>query len=241
MEKYLGEALAAGIIRPFSSPAGAGFFFVGRKDGSLHQCIDYRGMNDITIKNWCPLPLMTTAFKLLPGATTFTKLDLCNAYHLVRIREGDKWKTAFNTSTSHWEYLVMPFGLTNAPAVFQGLVNDVLRDMINHTYSYSPKARRNTPLMSTKCYVACSRTDCSSKRRNAEFSCSSTRNIQYGSREGLVVEWPKPTDRKTLQRFLVFANFYRRFTVVSQPPSPTTLLPRSTSAGIKRRRDHSRN
>ena len=61
----------------------------------------------------------------------FSKLDLRNANYLVCIREGKEWKTAFNTATGHWEYLVMPFGLTNVPTVFQGLVNDVLRDMIS--------------------------------------------------------------------------------------------------------------
>ena len=83
------------------------------------------------MKNRYPLPLLSSAFELLQGATVFTKLDLRNAYHLVRIREGDEWKTAFNTPTGHYEYLVMPFGLTNAPAVFQALVNDLLRDMID--------------------------------------------------------------------------------------------------------------
>ncbi|KAL2094482.1 hypothetical protein ACEWY4_009201 [Coilia grayii] len=126
IEEYIADSLAAGIIRPSSSPAEAGFFFVGKKDGSLRPCIDYRGLNDITIKNRYRLPLLTTAFELLQGATVFTKLDLRNAYHLVRIREGDEWKTAFNNPNGHYEYLVMPFGLTNAPAVFQGLVNDVL-------------------------------------------------------------------------------------------------------------------
>lgn len=69
--------------------------------------------------------------KDLQGVTIFSKLDLRNAYNLVRIREGDEWKTAFNTHLGHFKYLVMPFGLTNAPAVFQALVNNVLRDFIN--------------------------------------------------------------------------------------------------------------
>ncbi len=74
---------------------------------------------------------MSSAFERLQGASIFTKLDLRNAYHLVRIREGDEWKTAFNTPRGHFEYLVMPFGLSNSPAVFQALVNDVLRDMVD--------------------------------------------------------------------------------------------------------------
>lgn len=78
-----------------------------------------------------PLPLIDSAFASLHQAPIVTKLDLRNAYHLVRIREGDEWKTAFNIPIGHFEYLVMPFGLTNAPAVFQGLVKEVLRDMLN--------------------------------------------------------------------------------------------------------------
>ena len=131
MDSYIRDSLASGFIRPSTSPAGAGFFFVGKKDGSLRPCRDYRGLNKITIRNRYPLPLMSSAFDLLQGAVVFTKLDLRNAYHLVRIRRGDEWKTAFNTPSGHYEYQVMPFGLTNAPAVFQALINDCLRDMIN--------------------------------------------------------------------------------------------------------------
>lgn len=83
------------IIRPSSSPAGAGFFFVDKKDKTLRPCIDYLGLNDITIKNRYPLPLISSAFEFLQGATIYTKLNLRN--HLVQIREGDEWKTAFNT------------------------------------------------------------------------------------------------------------------------------------------------
>lgn len=69
----------------------------------LSDHADYRGLNKITIKNKYPLPLMSTAFDLIQGATVFTKLDLWNAYHLVCIREGDEWKTAFNTPNGHYE------------------------------------------------------------------------------------------------------------------------------------------
>ena len=117
---------------PLHVPCWSRFFCVGKKEGGLRPCIDYSGLNKITICNRYPLPLISTAFDLLQGATIFSKLDLRNAYHLVRIRKGDEWKTAFNTPSGHYEYQVMPFGLTNAPAVFQALINDVLRDMINH-------------------------------------------------------------------------------------------------------------
>lgn len=124
MEKYISESPFAGIIRASSSPVSAGFLFVEKKK-------DKTLLNKITVKNKYPLPLLTSAFELLQGVTIFSKLDLRNAYNLVRIREGDEGKSAFNTHLGHFEYLVMPFSLTNAPAVFQALVNDVLRDFIN--------------------------------------------------------------------------------------------------------------
>ena len=104
--------------------------FVQKKDGSLRPCIDYRGLNNI--KNKYPLPLINAAFAPLQRAHIFTKLDLRHAYHLVRFREGNEWKTAFKTPLEHFEYRVMLFGLTNAPAVYQALVNDVFRDLLNN-------------------------------------------------------------------------------------------------------------
>ena len=131
MENYIRDSLAAGLIHPSSSPVGTGFFFVKKRDGTLRPCIDYRGLNTITVKDKYPLPLIDSAFVPLRDASVFSKLDLRNAYHLVRVHPGDEWKTAFNTPLGHFEYQVMPFGLSNAPAVFQALVNDVLRDMLN--------------------------------------------------------------------------------------------------------------
>ena len=92
--------------------------FVSKKGGGLRLYIDYRGLNRITIKDRTPLPLISETLDRLRRAKRFTKLDLKDAYHRLRIRKGDEWKTAFRTRYGHFEYCVMPFGLSNAPATF---------------------------------------------------------------------------------------------------------------------------
>lgn len=131
MEEYIEEALHQGYIRPSTSPA-ASSFFVAKKDGGLRPCINYRALNKSTVKFHYPLPLVPAALEHLRGVTVF-KLDLRSAYNLIRIREGDKWKTAFMTPTGHHEYLVMPYGLENAPSVFQDFMHEVLREYL-HRY-----------------------------------------------------------------------------------------------------------
>ncbi len=159
MEKYISDSQAAEIIRPSSSPLGVGFFLADKKDKTLRPCIDFRGLNNITVKNKYPQPLINSAFELLQDARIFTKLDLRNTYHLVRIKEGDEWKTACDTPLGHYEYLVMPFGLTNAPAVFQALINDVLCDFLNHfvfvylmTFSNFLETQKNKSPTYTRCW-----------------------------------------------------------------------------------------
>ena len=242
MEKYLTDSVHSGIIRPSTSPVGAGFFFVAKKDKTLRPCIDYRGLNQITVKNRYPLPLINSAFELLQEATVFSKLDLRNAYHLVRMREGDEWKTAFNTPLGHFEYLVLPFGLSNAPAVFQALVNDVLRDYLNRFFfvylddilifsrtleEHHQHVRQVLQrLLENKLYV---------KAEKCEFHTDSIPFLGYIVERGqmraapekiqAVTSWPRPTSRKQLQRFLGFANFYRRFIRnYSQLAAPLTRL-----------------
>lgn len=242
MEKYIKESLDAGIIRTSSSPVGAGFFFVAKKDGTLRPCIDYRGLNQITVKNKYPLPLLSSAFEPVQGATIFSKLDLRNAYHLLRIRDGDEWKTAFKTPLGHFEYLVMPFGLCNAPACFQALINDVLRDYLNIfifvylddilIYSKSlPEHQRHVRLvlqrlLENRLFV---------KAEKCEFHQPSVTFLGHVLEAGqvrpskdkikAVLEWPVPETRKQLQRFLGFANFYRRFIRnYSQTALPLTAL-----------------
>ena len=127
LREYIDENLANGFIRPSKSSAGAPVLFTPKPDGTLRLCVDYRGLNSMTIKNRYPLPLIDEILDRLSGAQVFTKVDVKNAYYRLRIREGDEWKTAFRTRYGLFEYLVMPFGLTNAPASFQSYINWVLR------------------------------------------------------------------------------------------------------------------
>ncbi|KAJ1582728.1 hypothetical protein NDA12_001768 [Ustilago hordei] len=130
LRRYLDENLEKGFIRPSKSPARSPVLFVPKKDGGLRLCVDYRGLNEITVKNRAPLPLIEEQLFLLRKARIYTKLDLRAAYNLIRIAKGDEWKTAFGTQLGLYEYLVMPFGLANAPAHFQSFINDIFRDII---------------------------------------------------------------------------------------------------------------
>ena len=96
-KKYLCKMLAEGKIVHSKYPAGAPILFVPYPDGRLRLCVDYRQLNILTILNKYPLPLMTELRERVAGATLFSKLDLKDRYHLIRIRKGDEWKTAFRT------------------------------------------------------------------------------------------------------------------------------------------------
>ena len=89
-----------------------------KKDGSLHLCVDFRGLNRISKKDHYPLLLISNLLDSPCKARVYSKIDLHYAYHLVRIADGDEWKTAFRTRYGSFEWSVMLFGLTNAPAAF---------------------------------------------------------------------------------------------------------------------------
>ena len=131
LQKYLDKNLKKGFIRKSQSSAGYPILFIPKKDGSLRLCVDYRKLNDITVKNRYPLPNISELQDRLSGAQWFTKLDLRGAYNLIRMKPGEEWKTAFRTRYGHYEYTVMPFGLTNAPATCQEVINDALREYLD--------------------------------------------------------------------------------------------------------------
>jgi hypothetical protein len=116
LRKYLDDNMAKGFIRKSESRAAYPILFVPKKDGELRLCVDYRKLNDITVKNRYPLPNIEELQQRLQGAKWFTSIDLRGAYNLIRMKAGEEWKTAFRTRYGLYEYIVMPFGLTNALA-----------------------------------------------------------------------------------------------------------------------------
>jgi hypothetical protein len=130
--KFLKEQEAKGYIRPSISPYASPFFFIQKKDSKLCPVQDYRHINDITISNQYPLPLITKLLTDLSGTSIFTKLDIRDGYNNIRIKEGDEHKAAFKTKYGLYEPLVMFFRLKNSPATFQNMMNYKYCDVIDY-------------------------------------------------------------------------------------------------------------
>ena len=131
LKGFIEENLKSGRIRHSKSPMASPFFFVDKKDIlDLRPCQDYRELNEGTVKDTYPFPLISDLMDKLKGAKYFTKLDIRWGYNNIRIREGDEWKAAFRTNRGLFEPLVMFFGLCNSPATFQTMMNEIFHDLI---------------------------------------------------------------------------------------------------------------
>ncbi|KAL0164208.1 hypothetical protein M9458_039961, partial [Cirrhinus mrigala] len=193
--EYIAEALSQGFIQPSTSPAASSCFFVGKKDGGLHPCINYRQLNSQIRQQPYPLPLVPAALEELCGAQIFTKLDLRSAYNLVRIRAGEEWKTAFVTPTGHYKYRVTLFGLSISPSVFQTFMN--LAKHRQHVQQVLHKLRKHSLYLKIE--------KCDSWGTSMPRACRWIRGKSPPYRNG------HNLSVKELQCFLGFSNFYRRF------------------------------
>jgi len=106
-------------------------FFVGKKDSSKRIVIDYRNLNDQMVKNNYPLPLITELINNMGSKKVFTKIDLRWGFNNMRIKKRDEWKGAFIMHIGSFEPTVIFFGITNSPTMFQAMMNEILRDLIN--------------------------------------------------------------------------------------------------------------
>ena len=201
-------------------------FFVRKKDGKKRMVQDYRYLDEWTVKNNYPLPLILDVLENIGTKKVFIKIDLRWGYNNIRIKEGDEWKAAFTMLEGLFKPTVMFFGLTNSPATFQAMMNEMLRDLINtgkvaafindviirmetekeHDEIVAEVIRR---LEENDLYVKLEK--CRWKVREVEFL-----GVVIGL-EGIkmekgkvkeVLEWPTPKDVKDVQKFLGLANYY---------------------------------
>src|SRR5215471_343236 len=229
LDAFLEESLASGRIRPSKSPMAAPCFFIKKKNGKLRLVQDYRKLNNITVKNRYPLPLIPELIGKLRGAKYFTKLDVRWGYHNVQIREGDEWKAAFRTNRGLFEPLVMLFGLTNSPATFQTMMNDIFQDLISEgvvcvyiddilIFTKTLEEHQEVlwkvmeKLRHHKLFLQLEK--CEFERTRIEYLgliiSENTVEMDPVKVKG-VKEWPVPGSKKEVQQFLGFVNFYRRF------------------------------
>ena len=131
VQEYIKTNQDRGWIREAFTNGGSPIMFIKKKDGSLRLCVDYRALNELTKKDRYPLPLIGEALDRLHTAKYFTKLDIKEAYHNVRIKKGDEWKTTFTSKYGTYEYLEMPLELCNAPATFQRWIKRTLQCFID--------------------------------------------------------------------------------------------------------------
>lgn len=228
LRTYIKDNLASGCIRPSKSDYGAPVLFVKKPESNaLRLCVDYRGLNEITVKDRYPLPLISDILQQASQAKVFSKVDLMGAYNLLRIREGDEKYTAFRTKFGHFEYRVLPFGLCNAPATFQRFMDRILHRFHEFSAVYLDDILIFSPDETThhhhlKQILNClSENDLIAKASKCEFFKSEVRFLGYligaggvrvlEDRINTINHWQPMKNVNQVQRFLGAVNYYRMF------------------------------
>ena len=228
MYKWLDKNLDKKFIRESSSPAALLILFVKKKEGSLRLCVDYRGLNEGTIKNPYPLPLVKETFMQLSRAKIFTKLDICGAYNLIHMGVGEEWKTAFPTPDRLFESFVMPFALTNARATFQAYINVALRPFLDgfctaYLDNILISSENKEPHIAHVKQILEALTKAGLQVKPQKFKFH-TNNVKYLgfiittevlrmnlAKITTIIPWPIPKKLRNVCSFLRVENFYRRF------------------------------
>lgn len=228
VRKYVDDHLEKGFIRASTSSAAAPILLAKKPGGGIRICVDYRGLNNVTVKNRYPIPLIRETLDALCQAKFYTKLDIVAAFNRLRVAPGDEWKTAFITRFGLFECLVANFGMTGAPSSFQHYINHTLFDLLDKfvtaylddvlVYSKTRKEHRShvrevvTRLMNAGLTIDIRKCEFNVTRTKYLGLIISTDGIQMDpDKVSAIREWNKPGTLRELQRFIGFANFYRRF------------------------------
>ncbi|KAH7624275.1 putative Transposon Tf2-6 polyprotein [Nannochloris sp. 'desiccata'] len=228
LRKRLKELLDLGLIRHSKSPWASPVLFVPKKDGSLRFCVDYRGLNKVTVRDEHSLPIVEDQIRRLTGAKVFSKVDCFNGFYQIAMAAADVEKTAFTTPYGLFEFLVMPFGLNNAPATFSRLMMNIFQDYINDFVLVymddilifsKDEAEHETHLklvldrLREKGLVA-KKSKCSFFKTDIDylgFVVSADGVKMAADKVQAVLEWPTPSNASEVRGFLGLSGFYRNF------------------------------
>jgi hypothetical protein len=228
LKKQIDELSEKGYIRPSTSPWAAPVLFVEKKDGTRRMCIDYRALNEVTIKNKYPLPRIEDLFDQLRGPSVFSKIDLRSSYHQLRIPPSDIPKTTFITKYGLYEFTAMFFDLTNAPTFFMNLMNSVFMDyldkfvvvFIDDILIYSQSEEEHVDHL--KMVLQRLREhQLFAKLSKCEFWIDKVLFLGHIiNKDGLamdpkkvadILNWKAPIDARGIKSFIGMAGYYRRF------------------------------
>jgi len=228
VQQFIQDHLRKGYIRSSKSPQTSPVFFVGKKNGGKCMVMDYHRLNKQMVKNNYPLPLITDLVDSMGNKKLFTKIDLRWGYNNVCIKEGDEWKAAFTTHVGSFEPVVMFFGMMNSPATFQGIINEIIRDLINEEKvavfvddvlvgtdgeeRHKIVAEVLKWLEENDLYVKPEK--CSWKTSKVNFLGVVMGQGKIEMEEEKVkgvLNWPVPKTVRDIRKFLELTNYYRRF------------------------------
>ncbi|UYV66312.1 K02A2.6-like [Cordylochernes scorpioides] len=228
IKEQIDEMLRDGIIRPSSSPWSFPVILVKKRDGKYRFCVDYRKLNDVTVKDVYPIPRIDEVLDTLQGSKYFSAIDLKSGYWQVEVEEKDKEKTAFTTAHGLYEFNVMPFGLCNAPATFERNMENMLGnlrwqiclcyldDVIIYSSDFSTHLKRieavlkcfreaNLKLNNKKCQFAFEELEILGHITNQHGIKPAEHNIKA------IRDFPRPKRIKEVQSFLGMCSYYRKF------------------------------
>lgn len=220
--------LEADMIRPSHNPFSSPVLLIKKKDDNWRCCVNYRALNAVTIKDHFPMPMINELLDEISHASWFSKLDLWQGFHHIRMHDEDIPKTTFCTHQGHYEFMVMPFGLSNAPSTFQATMNDLLRsflqkfvavffdDILVYSSSFPTHLDHLEAVFSTllkgSFFLRRSKCIITEQCLNYLGHIISLQGVAPDSEKiQAMTQWPIPMSTFDLQSFLVLTGFYRKF------------------------------